>query len=478
VRLKDRLSLTLTLVTALALGASFSAVSFLVHREETGDLDRAILAQASAAAYLASQRDPLHPTVVDGQGEIPELPIPVRRYAAVYDAEGQVISATRSFQPAAPTYESLHVSGPITATGTALYLEVPSNHLRGVLVPVGDHGARLLYAVTRRSVDEDMRFLYEVFSVLFLAATGLTALVARWLGAKLSQDVDNIAGVARAVAGGDLTARVERGADGSTETRALGHDLDHMITQLGGLMDAQRTFISHAAHELRSPLATLRGELQLALRRPRSADEYKNSIEDALGEVDLLSALTEDLLVLARVQRVGVGAASAQLGDTLGEALRMARGPAQARRVSFVEPTDPALLGLSVRGSRADLSRALRNLVDNAVEHSPEGGQVTIEAHLASDRVCVAIVDQGEGVAPEDAPHIFSTFYRGSKDQSSEYRGTGLGLAIVREIVRSVGGDVRLDPNHRPGARFLLELPLSTEAAEAIVEHESHAENA
>lgn len=472
-RLKDRLSLTLTTVTALALGASFSAVSFLVHREETGDLDRAILAQASAAAFLATQRDPLHPTVLDGQGEIPELPIPVRRYAAVYDASGALISATRSFQPSAPSYEALRVSGPVTPQGIALNLEAPNNHLRGVLVPVGEHGSRLLYAVTRRSVDEDMRFLYEVFSMLFLAATGLTALVARWLGAKLSQDVDSIAGVARAVAGGDLTARVGRRADGSTETSALGNDLDHMITQLGGLMDAQRTFISHAAHELRSPLATLRGELQLALRRPRSADEYKSSIEDALGEVALLSALTEDLLVLARVQRVGVGGASALLGDTLSEALRMARGPAQVRQVSFVEPTDTRLLELSVRGSRADLSRALRNLLDNAVEHSPEGGQVRIEVSQGKDRVSVAIVDHGEGVAPEDAPHIFSTFYRGSKDQSSEYRGTGLGLAIVREIVRSGGGEVRLDQSHRPGARFVLELPLAAEPAEGVVEGES-----
>jgi two-component system, OmpR family, sensor kinase len=463
-RLKDRLALTLTLVTTVVLSASFFAVSVLVNRDETGDLDRAILAQAEAAAFKAVQRDPSHPTVTDGQGSIPELPTPTKRYVAIYSPEGALVSATRSFAGKEPEYLSLGASEPITSEGSAMNLTVQDVRLRGVIIPVGDHGERLLYAISRRSIDEDMRFLYEVFTGLLLAATLLTNLLARWLGVRLTRDVDAVTHVARSVAVGDLSARVGNAANGSAETAALGADLDHMIVKLDALMTAQRTFISHAAHELRSPLATIRGELQLALRRPRTAEEYRTAFEEVLGEVELLATLTEDLLVLARVQRISPESASTPIVEAIAEAVRMARGPAEAQGVRVREPGG-LTLAIQVRGTKADIARAVRNLIDNAVEHSPAGGEVIVEAEQGERGLSLSIADQGAGVSPEDAPHIFSPFYRGSKDRSGDARGTGLGLAIVREIARGYGGDVRLDPSHHPGARFVLELPLASSLA-------------
>jgi two-component system heavy metal sensor histidine kinase CusS len=461
VQLRNRLFLTLTGTTAAALIASFATVSVLVRREETSDLDRALVAQAHAAAYLAVQRDPVHLSVPDGQGSAPEIYTPMERFAAVYSPGGSVMSATKSFRGAPPPWEVLRVPQRTGRDGHAQNLDVPGHQLRAVVVPIEGRSEWLLYAVSRRSIDEDMTFLQKVFSALLFAAVGVTALLARWLGGILSSDVDAIARVARQVATGDLTARVRDAARGSSETKALGADLDDMIQQLDRLMTAQRTFISHAAHELRSPLATLRGELQLALRRPRSAEEYKASIEEALAEVEALATLAEDLLVLARVQRSRDLTAASSLGETIGDAVRMASGHAREKGVHVdvrLDPGAPCVFGL-----RADLSRALRNLIDNAVEHSPDGGKVTVSSRADGEKVRVAVEDTGAGVPDTDVPHVFSAFYRGAKDQSGETRGAGLGLAIVREIARGFGGDVSLDASYREGARFVIELRIAPE---------------
>lgn len=464
-KLKHRLSLALTGVTALILGGSFLAVSVLVRREETDDLDQAIAAQASVAVMLAQTRgESAAMAGLEHAGRIPEIPMLVRTYEAIYTHDGVLRSASASFgHHPPPSLASLELPDPVPVRGAIVEFKAGDEQLRGLVLPIEPTSDRLLFALTRRSVDDDLRFLWQLFAGLFLAATGLTALIARWLGARLVTDVDILAGTARAVAGGNLAVRVDGRARGSTEFRLLGDDLDDMIARLDALVASQRTFISHAAHELRSPLATLRGELQLALRRPRSANEYRETIDEVLGEVEQLIALAEDLLVLARQQGTAAAAprrTQTTIGDALADALRLARGPAEARGVSLVEPP-PALLDVAVRGARPDLARAIRNLLDNAITHSPRGGSVRVELSGDGGQIQVAVCDEGPGVPAQDAQHLFAPFFRGSREQSGEQPGAGLGLAIVREIVQAVGGSVSLDTEHAPGARFVLGLPLA-----------------
>lgn len=457
-KLRDRLSITFLSVTSFALVTSFATVSFLVRRDELRELDTGLLSQALAAADAAEKK----PQAADGLVEVPERLIPMKRYVAVFDHDGNVLSQTRSFSGTAPPLRELRLPRKPDDDGVSVDLKVDKEPLRGVVVPVDSgQGTALLYAVSRRPFDEDMTFLYRVFSALFLASTIVTALAARVLGTRLASDVDAIAEVARVVASGDLRTRVRGAARGSTETRALGEDLDHMITQLDQLMQAQRTFVSYAAHELRSPLATLRGELQLALRRPRDAEEYREAIREVLEEVEGLADLAEDLLALARVQRAEAMTAQTNLSDALADAVRMMRGPADAARVEIRTPSDDEVARV-VRGPRADIARALRNLVENAVGHSQSGDvvEVAIAVEPADSRVRVSVSDHGPGVPENDRPHIFAPFYRGQVEQAGERGGAGLGLAITREIARSSGGDLYLDESYTGGARFVLDLPL------------------
>ena len=459
-RLKDRLSLSLTLVAARVLGVSFATAYLVVAREETRHLDASIRVEAKATAIVMSKAEGAL-RVEEARVQDPERPSRVPRHAAVYKASGEVLTATKKLAPPPPLSTFGDTTG-LDPEGITRTLTLAGGTVRAVLMPLApDRTELLLYAVPRASVDEDLSYLLQVFALLFLAATTLTAVLARWLGTLLASDVDAIASVARNVAEGQLTARVGGSMRGSTETASLGRDLDHMIGELDRLLAIQRTFVSHAAHELRSPLTTLRGELQLALRRPRKAEEYKLSIEDALAETQALIALAEDLLALARAQRAPTPEdAGSNLGEVLAEALRMARGLASSREVAL-----PATEGASVwvRGPQGDLARLFRNLFDNAVVHSPPGGSVRVEITPRGQAVEVAVVDDGTGVAAEDAAEVFSPFYRGAKDRSSETSGAGLGLPIAREIARAHGGDVTLDKNVQKGARSVV--TLATRAA-------------
>src|SRR5690606_15276843 len=198
----------------------------------------------------------------------------------------------------------------------------------------------------------------------FFAAVLITWLFSRWLGGRLARDVHRIASVAREVATGDLRARVGASAKGSEETMALARDLDGMIEQLGQLIDLQRVFVSHAAHELRSPLTSLRGELQLALRRPRTPEEYRVTIARITEDVESLIGLAEDLLALARAE-APAGERTVETSILVSRAVHAARGLAELGRVTVSTHVPPELSQLEVRGAESDLARALRNLVDN-----------------------------------------------------------------------------------------------------------------
>jgi two-component system heavy metal sensor histidine kinase CusS len=457
-RLRTRLTLTFTLVTGAALIVSFLAAYGLVERDELRELDHALRVQAEHVATVAVERNPQDPRVADGPGELLDPPSLTTRYAASYERAGRLIGATRTFGGRPPRLDELNVKLDV-ADGEAVAFTHAGARLRGVVLPLGP-GRVLLYAVSRHAVDADLRYILHIFAAIFAGATSLTWVVAGSLTRRLVRDIDAICGVAESVATGKLDARVGGRARGSVETRQLSERLDQMIARLAELVATQRDFISNAAHELRSPLTSLRGELELALRRDRSAAEYKETIERALGDAGTLITLAEDLLAIARSERRSHRPSSEvmKVSELVEDARRMARGNAEARSVEVVADVDDEAI---VSCARKDVARALRNLLDNAIAHSPSGERVAVRATAGDGRVDVAIEDAGPGVRAEDLPLLFAPFWRGEGERATP-GGAGLGLALAREIARAEGGDVTFDASFQPGARFVLTLPRVT----------------
>jgi len=239
------------------------------------------------------------------------------------------------------------------------------------------------------------------------------------------------------------------------ELAELAAVFDGMMKRLEDSFDRLSSFSANLAHELRTPLTNLRGEAEVALSRSRTEDEYREVLESALEEYDRLTRLIDRLLFLARAD---AGAAD------LERRRLSARDEMEAVRDYYASVADERGVALLCRGQAdvvADpmlLRRALGNLVANALEHTPAGGEVTLSACGDSDGVRFVVADTGHGIDEADVPHVFERFYR-STDGGGTASGTGLGLPLVASIARLHGGWASLSGTPDKGTSVTLFLP-------------------
>lgn len=435
-------------LTLLTLGGAFSAVYFAFNRLQERQLDEALLAAAAVEAQMLSHQPAEVVELSNRPGPAANQVGPLSTLAFVLDASGLPLAVSRTLRGRAL---------PVLASGQALMapfdLWIHNQHARGVWARVpGRSGMRLFFGVSRQDLDGDAAFLFRAMAVAFLVAVVWAAAVAYGIVRVFTDEQRRIAAVARSVADGNLSARVSsRSRDRDVATFA--HDIDQMIERLALLVSSQQRFIAYAAHELRSPLTTLYGELSHALRKSRSAEEYRSAIEEALASTKSLKQLSEDLLELARV-----GAASnapverMAMRDIVESAVSFVRAEASALSVEVAVDCDR----IDGAGHPRDVERLLRNLIENAVRHSPRGEHVQIRVRAKDEQIEMAVIDRGEGVDEADRERIFEPFYRAPREASRETSGAGLGLAIAREIARAHGGTVRVERgSNGVGAAFV-----------------------
>jgi two-component system OmpR family sensor kinase len=446
---RTRTALATAVLTAIALGGAFSAVAAAFNGLQLRQLDASLLAIAASETAEAPK---LGFHFSSGPGPAGNDVGPLTTYGVIFDETGRVLSAT------APFYEQPLDQGILLRPlGTAFDLMHGGVHMRAVLVGVPGHlGKHLLVATSRDDLDGDEAFLFKAMLTAFGVAVAWIGFIAYWMSGRLIRDHQAIATVARRVAGGDLSARTAVGSR-DPEVVQLASDIDEMVERLGELVDSQQRFIAHAAHELRSPLAALSGELQQALRKPRSVDDYKGVIQSSLAAARRLTVLAEDLLALARIKTDATSPPEViEISAMLAAAVGGVEHLANAHGVAVSRPT--AVRGW-VADRRGDTSRLLRNLLENAIRFSPPGETVRIGVTSAGAMARIVVADSGPGIDVAERNQVFTPFFRGKGAASTE--GTGLGLGIAREIANSYGGDVELDATSAVGARFIVSLPLA-----------------
>jgi signal transduction histidine kinase len=228
--------------------------------------------------------------------------------------------------------------------------------------------------------------------------------------------------------------------------------LNAMVARLQGAFETQGRFVAAAAHELRGPLAAMRAELEVALRRQRPAEEYREALEGALAETGRLSSLAEHLLMLARYER---GAALA-MEENLPLAPLLQRIAEEVRRSTGGEVAVAAPADVVVDGDPIALERVVANLARNAVQAG--GSPVTVTAEGREDGVWLHVTDHGPGIPREALPHIFEPFSRAVPARGRD-GGTGLGLAIVKTVVEAHRGRVEVASAPGQGTAFHVWLP-------------------
>jgi two-component system, OmpR family, sensor kinase len=238
------------------------------------------------------------------------------------------------------------------------------------------------------------------------------------------------------------------------EIARLGETLNAMLGRLEAALERERTFVDDASHELRTPLALHKTELELALRYAKTPDEMRAAISSAIVEVDRLSALAEDLLVLARSEqgKLALHLRTVHVADLLGDVReRFAARIDGSGRSLVVEPPN----GLTVDGDPVRLEQALTNLIENAIQHG--SGEITVRASEFDGDLQIHVEDRGPGFPPEFIDRAFERFRRADRARGGD--GTGLGLAIVEAIARAHRGSAHAANRDGSGADVWIELP-------------------
>jgi heavy metal sensor kinase len=312
---------------------------------------------------------------------------------------------------------------------------------------------------SKQRTDRTLARYAETLLVLVPLGVALAALGGAVIARLALRPVDQMSHATRRITAEDLSGRLR--------TRGAGDELDRLAETLNGMLArlengvAQiRRFTADAAHELRTPLTALRGTIEVALRTERHESEYRRVLASSLEEVDHLIRLAEDLLLLSRssagpAPRREAVDLEALVMEALDVGARLSRGTGVSVRLGTVAP-------LTTSGNPGALSRALVNLVENAVKYTPAGGRVELSLTPSDGRAVLAVQDTGPGIDAADAERIFEPFVRLDASRAPETGGSGLGLAIARSIVTGHGGTLALERLPGGGCRFTIGLPVVT----------------
>lgn len=436
--LRARLTLAATVVVAGLLAAAGAALVWRVHTALLAGVDSAALRAALSVASAADGTDtPRLPAVVaDG-------------VAQVVDPAGHVVAA------------SDNVSG----QGRLFFVRAPASGTRLVTVRVRAlHGARYRLAVTS-TAQEPVYLVYiamplndvaqtttELTAALAIGGPALLAALAAatWLLAgRALYPVEVLRRQAAAITVTDLHRRVDVPLAGD-EVARLASTLNNLLARLEASTEQQRRFIADAAHELRSPIASVRLQTETMAASTGHRDPQMTSLS---VDVRRLSGLVEDLLALARLDaREQPAHQQVDLDDVVLAEVRSARVRARV-------PVDISEVGAArVLGEAGALARVVRNLLDNAVRHAEH--RVGVALGVRDGAVVLTVADDGPGIPAADRERIFERFTRLDDARDRDAGGSGLGLAIARETVVALGGTVRVQ-DAGPGARVVVTLPVA-----------------
>ena len=450
-RLSIRLRITLAFAGVMAILLAglglFIYLRFESHLDES--IDNGLISRAQDVGLLVSRSG----GTLKGGGNLPGEDT----FAQVLTRGGRVFGATDK----GLSQGSLLSSGELARASQAPiridrdHVEVVNGPARLFAKPLSANGETLV-VLTGASLDDRNEALGNLGTILLIGGP-VVLLLASLAGYLVAfgalRPVEAMRRRAAAISAAEPDQRLPL-PEAHDELRRLGETLNQMLGRLEAALERERSFVDDASHELRTPLAMQKTELELALRYSKTPEEMRAAIASAITEVDRLSALAEDLLVLARseqgklalhLRRVPV----ANLLDDVQE--RFASRIDGSGRSLVIDPAN----GLTVDGDPVRLEQALTNLIENAIQHG--GGEIRVRTSQAAGNLELHVEDRGPGFPPHFIDRAFVRFSR--PDQARAGEGTGLGLAIVEAIARAHRGSAHAANRDGSGADVWIELP-------------------
>jgi heavy metal sensor kinase len=338
------------------------------------------------------------------------------------------------------------------------------DNIRVIAMPVyraGNVVAVLLLGRSTAEIQGFFQWLYLLGGVLGLISMLISGVAGYIMAGRALKPINEITSTARAVAAGDLTRRLQSEVE-DKEIRILVKSLNKMFEDLESSFMAQKRFTADASHELRIPLTILKGEVEVALRHPRSEEDYKHLLKQHLDIIERMQRIVNDLLTLARADSGLLELAQDQVDLSL-----LLQEVAQHHLILFSDNNINLNMdiqdNLEVMGDDSHIERVIFNLLNNAFKYAPELSTVTLSAHAENDVAVITISDEGPGISETHQARLFDRFYRADDARArTEGGGAGLGLAICKRIVEAHKGDISVQSREGEGAKFIVRLPLSS----------------
>lgn len=338
---------------------------------------------------------------------------------------------------------------------------MPRARPRGLLREVILMGPEQSRIIVGRPIGRELAALDQLAGQLAGSGAAVLALGLAggwWLSRRAVRPIERMSQTAASISATNLSQRINL-ADVDHELVQLGQVLNAMFERLQTAFEQQARFTADASHELRTPLSVLLSHAELALARPRSAEEYRSTIETCPRASRRMKSLVDDLLTLARADagRLELKSQAVDLCQLVEECAALLEPLARQREVSLTHGGQPT----AALGDPDRLAQVVTNLLSNAILYNRPGGRVTCTTTVEGNDAVLTVVDSGMGIAEADRLHIFDRFYRVDPARSCESGGSGLGLAICKSIVAAHGGSIAVTSEVQVGTAFTVRLPRS-----------------
>lgn len=458
-----RLSALFALMSFLLLSAIAGLLYLaLEHKLEMGD--RAILIERAIRIRGFLHAQPSDTDLSTLVKHFNEAPLSIRRNIDLIlaDETGQILFQSIPQGPDGASLLRQVIQEQVTPNSTWLWKKEHFPSLRMVTVwgRLGsDEKSRRLLIGMCLSAEETRQILEEsawVLLLMVLTGTLVAAVLGYWVAKRGLAPVAAITRAARKITASELHQRLPP-REIPEEFHDLAEAFNGMLARLDEAFQRQSDFSSDLAHELRTPINNLMLQAQIALSQARSPQEYQETLASAMEDYQALSRMIEEMLFLARAENAEAVLQKESL-DLRAEAecvVEFCQALAEDRNLA-IQINGQA----SVEADKGMLRRAIGNLLTNAIQHSPEGGTITLSLATTPEyATTLSISNPGAGIAPEDLPRLFDRFYRVDKARTSGVCGSGLGLAIVRSIMQLHGGDIHVSSIPGEQTEFVLTFP-------------------
>ncbi len=382
-------------------------------------------------------------------------------YVRLYNREGQLMYKSPNFTGVDQPLNTEIPDSPEEYSFSSQWQDLPA---RTLFYPIMDNNEELKgwLEVTgfEWTLHEELSRFRRYLLVLIAISVAFSILGGYWLSRRALSPVSSIIDAAKSITATDLDKRIPVNYQVRDELTDLAETFNMMLNRLQKGFEREKRFTSDAAHELMTPLSSLQSDAEIMFRKPRSKQEYRETIQRMLTETRRMSEMVHLLLQLSRVESVHRSESEivnvSRITEVVSEEYQQ---KAREKDIDMNIQIDP---DLHVQAHGAYIEEVLKNLLENALKYTPKGGAIDIQFQRSSGKAVLHLSDTGIGFDQETKKHLFERFYRANQQDVQESPGSGLGLPLVKAIVELYNGKIRAySEGQGEGSTFVVEFPLA-----------------